>query len=122
MRKKLRADIKTHNLSANRYFHRLQKHFKSHLILRKTKITLYKILAKLLRLGHLQSQNDRALGLSERRILGNFFGAVMDKGQWIIRQNSELYEIYYKPELVKYCDMITLSIAWKLLDKQVSHY
>jgi hypothetical protein len=53
---------------------RLQKHFKLHLISWKAKIMLYKILAKLLGLGHFQRQNYRILDLSERRILASTYG------------------------------------------------
>jgi hypothetical protein len=79
------AEIKKRILSANRCLHGLRKHFKSHLIWKKTK--LYKVLIRPLttyasETWTLTKADERALGLSERKILRSIFGAVQDKGQW----------------------------------------
>jgi hypothetical protein len=91
------AEIKKCILSANRYFHRLRKHFKSH-ISRKTKMILYKVLIRPVatyasETWTLSKADERALGLFERKILRSIFGAVQDKGQW--RRRCNLNDINY---------------------------
>jgi hypothetical protein len=71
----------------NRYFHGLRKHFKSQLISKKTKMTLYKVVARPVstyasETWTLTKADERALGLFERKVLRSILGAVQDKGQW----------------------------------------
>jgi hypothetical protein len=103
-------------LFANRCFHGLRKHFKSQLISRKAKMTLYKVLVRPVvtyatETWTLTKADERALGLFERKILRSVFGALRDKGQWRRRYNFELYKLCDGPHLVKYIRFNTLKWA-----------
>jgi hypothetical protein len=110
------AEIKKRILSASRCFHGLRKHFISQLISSKTKMILYKVFVRPIathasEIWTLTRADERALGLFERKILGNISGAVQDKGQWRRRYNFELYILFYEPDLVKYIKISRLKWA-----------
>jgi hypothetical protein len=72
---------------------------------RKTKIMLYKTLIRnALRYGCetwvLPQKSENALRVLERKILRRIFGPVNDNGQWRIRYDHEVYELYKEPDLV----------------------
>jgi hypothetical protein len=73
----------------------------------KTKVMLYKTLIRTdLTYGSetwtLSKNSETALTVStfERKILRRIYGPVQDNGQWRIRYNKELYELYCEPDLV----------------------
>jgi hypothetical protein len=71
----------------------------------KTKVMLYKTLIRtVLTYGSeawtLSKNSENALSIFERKILRRIYGQVQDNGQWRIRYNKELYELYGEPDLV----------------------
>jgi hypothetical protein len=48
----------------------------------------------------LSQKSENALRVFERKILRRIFGPVNDSGQWRIRYNHEVYELYEEPDLV----------------------
>jgi hypothetical protein len=79
-------------------------HFRSHLISRKTKTLLYKLLVRpAVTYGSetwtLTKADERSLGISERKILRCISEAVQENGQWRRRYNFELYKLYDEPDL-----------------------
>jgi hypothetical protein len=48
----------------------------------------------------LSKNSENALNAFERKILRRIFGPVQDNGQWRIRYNKELFELYGEPDLV----------------------
>jgi hypothetical protein len=48
----------------------------------------------------LTKNSENALSTFERKILRIMYGPVQDNGQWRIRYNKELYELYGEPDLV----------------------
>jgi hypothetical protein len=77
------VDIQKRILSANRCFHGLRKHLKSHLISRKTKILMYKVLVRPVlayasETWRLSKTDGRLLSVFERRVLRCIFGAVQE--------------------------------------------
>jgi hypothetical protein len=48
----------------------------------------------------LSKKSENALSIFERKILRRIYGLVQDDGQWRIRCNKELYELYSEPNLV----------------------
>jgi hypothetical protein len=71
---------------------------------KKTEVMLYKTLIRtVLTYGSetwtLSKYSENALSTSERKILRRIYGPVQDNGQWRIRYNKELYELYGEPDL-----------------------
>jgi hypothetical protein len=50
--------------------------------------------------GHFPKKSANALSTFERKILRRIYGPVQDNGQWRIRYNKELYELYCETDLV----------------------
>jgi hypothetical protein len=50
----------------------------------------------------LSKNSENALSTFEREILRRIYGPVQDNGQWRIRYNNELCELYGEPDLVTY--------------------
>jgi sorting nexin-29 len=101
------VEIRKRILAANECFHGLRTHFRSHLISRKTKTLLYKVLVRpVVTCGSetwmLTKADERSLGIFERKILRCIFGAVLENGQWRKIYNFELYKLYDEPDLTKY--------------------
>jgi hypothetical protein len=44
--------------------------------------------------------SENVLSTFERKILSRIYGPVQDNGQWKIRYNKELCELYCEPDLV----------------------
>ena len=47
------------------------------------------------------SSDEQALGVFERKILRKIYGPFCDRGEWRIRLNQELYDIYDDIDVVK---------------------
>jgi hypothetical protein len=81
-----------------------------------TKIMLYKTLIQTgLTYGcetwRLSKQSEKTIGIIERKILRRIFGAVKDEGQWRMRYNKELYELYKDVDLVTFIKLKRLQWA-----------
>jgi hypothetical protein len=71
----------------------------------KTNVMLYKTLIRtVLTYGSetwtLSKNSESVVSTFERKILRRIYGPVQDNGQWRIRYNKELYELYCEPDLV----------------------
>jgi hypothetical protein len=72
---------------------------------KETKVMLYKTLIRTVftygsETWMLFKNSENALSTFERKILRRIYGPVQDNGQWRIRYNKELYELYGEPDLV----------------------
>ena len=72
----------------------------------RTNICLYKSLILLVLLygaeaWTLTTSDEQALGVFERKILRKLCGSFCDRGEWRIRWNQELYDIYDDIDVVK---------------------
>jgi hypothetical protein len=99
------VNIKKRILSANGRFHELRKHLKSHLISRKTKTLMYKVLVRpVLTYASdtwaMSKADETLFSIFERRILRCIFGAVHENGVWRKRYNHELYELFNEPDII----------------------
>jgi len=86
-------------IAANRSYFGLKSQFKSQLLSRKTKIFIYKTLARpVLRYAAetwATTKNDeRRLSIFETKILRRIFGPICEGGQWQKRYNRELEESF----------------------------
>jgi hypothetical protein len=127
------VDIQKRILSANRRFHGLRQHLKSHLISRKTKTLMYKVLVRPVltyasETWTLSKTDERLLSVFERRILRYIFGTVQENGVWRKRHNHELYELFTEPDIVKYIEINRLGWAGQdmlyiwIITKQLRKY
>ena len=94
-------------IAANRYFHGLRKHLRSHLTSKNTKILIYKVLITLVltyasEMWILSKTIEQRVSMFERKVLQCIFGAKQENGKWRKRYNYELYEIFNKPNIVNY--------------------
>ncbi|PSN43351.1 hypothetical protein C0J52_15555 [Blattella germanica] len=104
-RNNVSSEIQKRILSANKCYYGLRKHLKSKLLLRKTKVLMYKVLVKpVLIYGAetwvLSKFDERQLCIFERKILRQIFGPVEENNEWRRRYNHELYELYKGPDIV----------------------
>jgi hypothetical protein len=64
---------------------------------------------------YILTEDERILGLSERRVLGCIFGAVQDKGTWRKRHNHELYRLFNESDITEYIKINRLSWAGHII-------
>jgi hypothetical protein len=86
---------------------------------RKSKIMLYKtLICSVLMCGCetwvLPQRSEHALRVFERKILRSICGPVNDNGQWRIRYNHEVYELYKEPDLVTHIKIRRLHSAGQI--------
>ena len=91
---------------ANRCYFGLSKQLSKKALSWRTKICLYKsLILPVLLYGAetwtLTSSDEQALGVFERKILRKIYGPFCDRGEWRIRWNQELYDIYDDIDVVK---------------------
>jgi hypothetical protein len=72
---------------------------------KKTKVMLYStsirtVLTYRCKTWTLSKKSENALSIFERNILRRIYDPFQDNGQWRIRYNKELYELYSEPDLV----------------------
>ena len=89
------AEIQKRILAANRRFHGLRRHLRSHLTSRHTKILMYKVLISLVLTyasvtWSLSRTNERQPSRVERKVLRCIFGAKQGTGIWRKQYNYEL--------------------------------
>lgn len=99
-------EVKRRIMLANRAFFSLSHTMRSKIISRKTKIVLYKtLILPILMYGSeswtMNANEETILGSFERKILRKIFGPVCHDGEWRIRYNHELYQLYHDIDLVK---------------------
>ena len=103
-------------LAANRCFHGLRKHLRSHLTSKNAKILMYKVLRPVLTYASetwtLPKTNERRLSLFERKVLRRIFGAKQENRTWRKRYN---YEIFNEPNIVNYIKVKRLAWAGHLV-------
>ena len=109
-------EIQKRILAANRCFHGLRKHLKSHLTSKNTKILMYNLLIRPVltyasETWTLSKTNERRLSLFDRKVLQCIFGAKQENGTWQKRYSYELYEIFNEPNIVNYIKVKRL--AWE---------
>jgi hypothetical protein len=114
------AEIQKRILAANRCFHGLRKHLRSHLTSKSTKILMYKqlirpVLTYAYKTWTLSKMNERRLSLFERKVFRCIFGAKQETGTWRKRYNYELYETFKQPNVVTYIKVKRLSWAGHLV-------
>jgi len=114
------VEVNARLIMANRAYNGLQNHVKSRIISRKTKILIYKTLIRPL-LTHgaetcaLSKQDEYRLSIFEGKILRRIYGPVIDKGEWRIRINRELYQLYDGKDIVKFCKLSRLRWAGHIM-------
>src|SRR5450830_1317301 len=93
-------------MAGNRAYFGLRRTLRSNRIRRRTKLTIYKTLIRPVVLyGHetwtMLAEDQRALGVFERKVLRTIFGGVqMDDGTWRRRMNHELRDLLGEPSIV----------------------
>ena len=100
------VEIRRRIVLANRCFYGLKKQLASKFLSWGTKILQYKtLILPVLIYGSetwtLTRESENALGVFERKILRQIFGAVNIDGEWRRRYNSELYQLYRDVDIVK---------------------
>jgi endonuclease/exonuclease/phosphatase family metal-dependent hydrolase len=102
----MEEEIKRRILLANKCYYGLQKHMKSKIVSKTTKIRLYKtLILPTLMYGcetwTLTKASENLLGCFERKILRKIYGPVqLDQGIYRRRYNDELYNLYQEPDVV----------------------
>jgi len=107
------VEVNARLIMANRAYYGLQNHVKSRIISGKTKTLFYKTLIRpVLTYGAetwaLSKQDEYRLSIFERKILRRIYGPLIDKGDWRIRTNQELYLLYDEKDIVKFCKLSRL--------------
>jgi hypothetical protein len=113
-------EIKKRVLAANKCLHGLRKHLKSRLISRKTRIMMYKVLAKPVlsyatETWPLSRMDERLLSTFERRILRYIFGPVEENGTWRRRYSHDLYKLFNELDIIRYIKVKRLERAGHLI-------
>lgn len=98
------VEVKRRIVLANRCLFSLNRLFRSTQLSRKTKIKLYnELVLPVLLYGaecwNLTSEDERVLSVFERKVLRMIFGALCVEGEWRIRYNHELYQLYEHPNI-----------------------
>ena len=99
-------EVRSRVTSGNKCFFALSNVFKSKIINRKLKITAFNtILKPIVMYGSecwtLTTKDEEFLRAWERKILRKIYGPKQLDGQWRIRTNEELYQLYQKPDIIK---------------------
>ncbi|XP_058460229.1 uncharacterized protein LOC131435938 [Malaya genurostris] len=100
-------EIQRRILSRNRAYFGVRRTLRSSKIRRRTKLTIYKTLIRpVILYGHeswtMLAEDQRALGVFERKVLRTIFGGVrMEDGTWRRRMNHELHQLLGGPTLVQ---------------------
>lgn len=100
------SEVKRRIMLANRCLYGLSKLMRSKLLSRKTKVRLYhQLIMPVLLYGSeswaLKDSDEELLAVFERRILRIIYGPVCEEGEWRIRYNNELYQLYQHPSVVR---------------------
>ena len=110
------VEIRHRIVLANRCFYGLKKQLASKFLSWGTKILQYKtLILSVLMYGSetwtLSRESENALGVFERKILRQIFGAVNIGGEWRRRYNRELYQLYRDVEHVQTTEVDAPSVS-----------
>ena len=100
-------EIRRRIFAGNRTYFGLRKTLSSDRVLRRTKLTLYRTLIRPVVLyGHetwtLLAEDERALGVFERKVLRTIYGGIQDAdGEWRRRMNHELHALLGEPNIAQ---------------------
>ncbi|KAF6198411.1 hypothetical protein GE061_008159 [Apolygus lucorum] len=112
---KVSNEIMNRIMAGNRAYFSLVKMFKSSLLSRETKMTLYRTLVRpVVCYGAeswiLKTADIEALRVFERKIMRRIFGPVCESGVWRIRTNNELEHLMKGEDIVRFAK--ARSISW----------
>mgnify|MGYP003623231221 CR=1 FL=1 len=101
----IQEEINKRILNSNKCYFAMIHLFKSKYLTRTTKVRLYKTLIKpVLTYGSetwVLTEHDKSrLAVFERKILRKVYGPVKENGEWRLRYNREIYELYNSPDIV----------------------
>lgn len=104
---KVSQEIKRRIINGNKAYFVNLKLIKSRLLSRKTKIRIYKTLIRpVVTYGseawNLSASDCNKLRVFERKIVRRIYGAVLDRGEWRIRNNQEINEILKNEDIVRF--------------------
>lgn len=102
---RIREEIKSRIAAGNRAYWAMIKILQSRSLSRKSKVTVYRtVIRPVVMYGSetwtMTVAEEELLRRWERKILRKIFGAVNEDGQWRIRRNKELEELYRNADLV----------------------
>jgi sorting nexin-29 len=108
-------EIKERIKAGNKAYYSMQHLLKSRLLSRKSKIRIYRtVLRPVVMYASetwvMTTKDEYMLNCWERKILRRIYGAVNDQGEWRIRTNRELEELYENPSLVT--EIKTSRLRW----------
>lgn len=100
------VEIKARIAAANKSYYALLPLLSASAVSRNLKLKLYKIVIRpVVMYGseswRLTKADENCLSIWERKILRKVFGAVCEEGNWRIRTNQEIYELFKDPDIVK---------------------
>lgn len=109
------AEIKARLAAGNRCYYSFQNLLKTSLINKNLKLTIYKTIIKPIVIygsetWSLTKKEETLLSTWERKILRKIFGAVNVNGEWRIRNNSELQQLYDAPMII--ADIKARRLRW----------
>ncbi|XP_039299202.1 uncharacterized protein LOC120355027 [Nilaparvata lugens] len=104
-RNEVQVDIKAKLSAGNRCYYAMKHFLNSRLITRKVKIQVYiTVIRPVVLYGAetwVPTQKDEALlNVWERKILRKIYGPIFSNGEWRIRTNQELRELFGNPDIV----------------------
>ena len=107
------ADIETRIASANRAYFALRPILKSQIVHRNTKLRIYKSLIRpIVTYGAetwiMYAHITKRLAVFERKVLRKILGPIKVNGEWRIRTNSELMQLYKDLDIVAYIKIMRL--------------
>lgn len=103
----IEAEIKARIAAANRCLLALSKAIRFRNLSRDAKITIYKTIVRPVatygcETWDMSKKNENMLAVWERKVLRKIYGPKTINGQWRMRNNMELYELYKEPDIVIY--------------------
>lgn len=99
------VEIQSRLNAANRSYHACMKLMKSRLLSRHSKITIYRtIIRPVLIYGAenwiMTKKTEKKIVTFENKILRQIFGPIQENGEWRIRHNEEIRDLYNLPDVV----------------------
>lgn len=110
------SEIQRRITAANKTYFALVGILKSSIVHKEMKIRIYKtmirtVLCYACETWIMNAKAETALGVFERKILRRIYGPVNDNGQWRIRYNHELMDLYKETDIVTYIKLKRLEWA-----------